>query len=261
MSFTDQYKLWMDADPAPVPEHALPNHTVLWLATNFEQLGPGKKFKVIGSLAVVAFFYLLRVGEYTPAKRSATKRTIPLRKCDIQLRRNGTLIPHSSPLDVLLTADAANICLENQKNGDRSSNVNHSATTNPHFCPVRSLARLIHELRDLDDSAALGSFCDNGTWQHVSADHMLGAVRLAAIHTRLVEDYGFDLKRIGTHSLRSGGATQLAANGYSADVIQALGRWKSDSYKRYIQHVMSVLTVGISNNMANLSFHHNTAAS
>ena len=261
MSFTDQFKLWDECDPAPVPEHALPNHTVLWLATNFEHLGPSKKLNVIGSLAVVAFFYLLRVGEYTPAPRSATKRTIPLRKCDVQLRRNGILIPHSAPLDVLLTADAANICLENQKNGDRSSNVNHSATSNPGFCPVRSLARLIHELRDRDDSAALGSFLDNGTWQHISATHMRSAVRLAAIRTRLVEDFGFDLNRIGTHSLRSGGATQLAANGYSAEIIQALGRWKSDSYKRYIQHAMSVLTVGIADNMANLSFHHNTAAS
>ena len=88
---------------------------------------------------------------------------------------------------------------------------------------------------------------------------MLSAVRIAAIRTRLVEDYGFEMKRIGTHSLRSGGATQLAANGYSAATIMALGRWKSQSYCRYIQHVMSVMTVGIAESMAQLSFHHITS--
>lgn len=230
------------------------------MATNLEHLGPTKKFNLIGSLAVVAFFYLLRVGEYTPARRSATKRTIPLRKCDIQLRRQGTIIPNHSPLEVLLTADAANICLENQKNGDRSSNVNHSTTGNPNFCPVRSLARLIHELRDMEDSAPLGAYMENGKRRKISADQMRGSVRLAAIRTRLVEDYGFDLKRIGTHSLRSGGATQLAALKYSAATIMALGRWKSDSYLRYIHHAVSTLTVGIAENMAKLSFYHHTAS-
>ena len=38
-----------------------------------------------------------------------------------------------------------------------------------------------------------------------------------------------------SHSFRIGGATSLASRGYSADVIQYLGRWASDSYKKYIR--------------------------
>jgi hypothetical protein len=37
------------------------------------------------------------------------------------------------------------------------------------------------------------------------------------------------------HSLRSGGATSLAEAGVSPDIIQAMGRWSSESFKIYIR--------------------------
>ena len=40
---------------------------------------------------------------------------------------------------------------------------------------------------------------------------------------------------VNTHSLRRGGASALAAAGVSHEIIKALGRWKSDAYKRYIE--------------------------
>ncbi|TFY77577.1 hypothetical protein EWM64_g6437 [Hericium alpestre] len=40
---------------------------------------------------------------------------------------------------------------------------------------------------------------------------------------------------IGGHSLRSGGATFFAAEGWPDDRIQALGRWSSDAFRIYIQ--------------------------
>jgi hypothetical protein len=38
-----------------------------------------------------------------------------------------------------------------------------------------------------------------------------------------------------THSFRIGAATQEATMGKSDDEIMNMGRWKSDSYKRYIR--------------------------
>lgn len=41
--------------------------------------------------------------------------------------------------------------------------------------------------------------------------------------------------RYGGHSLRAGGATLLASKGVSFDLIQALGRWSSETFRIYIR--------------------------
>jgi hypothetical protein len=69
-------------------------------------------------LIVLDFFFLLRVGEYTHSWDN--RRTIPLRKKDIQLWQAGTILPNDSPLDVLTSADLVTVCLENQKNGRKN---------------------------------------------------------------------------------------------------------------------------------------------
>jgi len=50
-----------------------------------------------------------------------------------------------------------------------------------------------------------------------------------------VREFGFDPAAFGAHSLRIGGASQLAASNLPATHIQALGRWTSECYQRYIR--------------------------
>ena len=40
---------------------------------------------------------------------------------------------------------------------------------------------------------------------------------------------------VNTHSLRIGGATLLSKSGVPEHVIQKIGRWASDCYKRYVK--------------------------
>ncbi|KAH8919584.1 hypothetical protein BT69DRAFT_1206803, partial [Atractiella rhizophila] len=40
---------------------------------------------------------------------------------------------------------------------------------------------------------------------------------------------------IAGHSLRSGGATHLAANGVPESIIQKIGRWSSEAFQIYIR--------------------------
>ncbi len=63
----------------------------------------------MADLIIIAFFYLLRVGEYTSPLKPWEKRTIALRDCDVHLWKDGILLPHSEGLAALLTADGATI--------------------------------------------------------------------------------------------------------------------------------------------------------
>jgi hypothetical protein len=40
---------------------------------------------------------------------------------------------------------------------------------------------------------------------------------------------------ISGHSMRAGGATSLAESGVAPNVIQAIGRWQSDSWQIYVR--------------------------
>jgi hypothetical protein len=48
-------------------------------------------------------------------------------------------------------------------------------------------------------------------------------------------DAGYDVTKFTGHSMRIGCATTLAANNVPDHLIQAIGRWSSDCYKRYIR--------------------------
>ncbi len=100
----------------------------------------------VADLVVVAFFYLLRVGEYTAPRNSQPKRTIPLQKCNVRLWRNGQLHDHKLDLHTLLCADSATILIANTKNGMKDAFVHHDAVGSD-ICPVTALlARNVGDL-------------------------------------------------------------------------------------------------------------------
>ena len=70
---------------------------------------------------------------------------------------------------------------------------------------------------------------------------------------------GYDLDRIGSHSLRTGGATHLKILGYDSDTIKKLGRWSSDTYLHYIQTQIGDLMAGIATQMAKVLRFHNVS--
>jgi hypothetical protein len=118
---------WKPEDPAPRPQQALPSstiHTIIMTCGNSLSL----KRCVTADLVMVAYFFLLRVGEYTPTtpKKGSAKRTIPLRKRDITFWHNTHTIPTDSPVEQLQQADGVTNNLANQKNGAKDAKVSHS---------------------------------------------------------------------------------------------------------------------------------------
>jgi len=239
-------------DPAPRPQLALPSSTILWIAINYGRHAV-TRMRTIGDLVVLAFFFLLRVGEYTTSTES--RQTVPLRRQDIKLWRNQTLLPHTLPLQELMAADAVTIYLDNQKNGFRGATLHHTASGNT-LCPVKCAARLVYQIAALPESTGLGTYVDpDGAVRQVTASEIRAAVQMGAAADNL-EAMGYDLTRIGSHSLRSGGATHLKLCGYDEVTIKKLGRWSSNTYLRYIQNQIGELTAGIATAMSRiLRFH------
>jgi hypothetical protein len=106
-----------------------------------------KKALAIGDLITIAFFFLLRVGEYTfPGKRLT--RTVQFRVQDVRFWKKETLLPTTATLAELTNADSATLWIDNQKNGQRRDTVHHFKTNNPRFNPVAALARHVTSIRN-----------------------------------------------------------------------------------------------------------------
>ena len=119
-------KKYHDDDPPAEPKLAIPMSTVETIARKYTF---SYHHRAVADLCIIAIFYLLRVGEYTTPAPAAQrlKRTIALRKCDIRLWCRGVLLNPNAPLNTLLTADSATICIANTKNGTKNAVVHHEA--------------------------------------------------------------------------------------------------------------------------------------
>ena len=111
-------------------------------------------------------------------------------------------------------------------------------------------------MHSMPGTAPLGSFHGSRGTQQVPAEAIRSAIRHSAVECGL-EAQGYVLNRIGSHSLRAGGAVMLKLCGYDSDMIKKLGRWRSETYLRYIQTQIANLTAGVARAMARrLRFHN-----
>ncbi len=110
----------------------------------------------------MAFFYLLRVGEYTTLSSKHEKRTIPLRKCDVRLWKDGKLLDHGLGRNALLEANSATISIANMKNGTKGAVVHHNAIGGI-ICPVAALAWRIANLQGMKVTCWLSMVCSRHT--------------------------------------------------------------------------------------------------
>ncbi len=114
---------------------------------------------------VVAFFYLLWVGEYTTLASKQEKRTIPLQKCDVRMWKDGKLLDHGLGRDALLEANSATISIANTKNGTKGAVVHHDAIGG--VIPVAPLARRIANLQGMKATCWLSMVCHTSDASHV----------------------------------------------------------------------------------------------
>lgn len=211
---------------------------------------------VLGDWALIAFYYLLRVGEYTEkSTRGDTKQTVAFRMKDVTFfhydeKNRLSQMPRNASDEQIMKAAGCTLRLSNQKNGWKNVCIFHFANGDDVTCPIRALGRRYCHIRahSSDSEEKLSAYFVNGVRYHLRDREVGESLKAAALKL----DYparGIPIESIDTHSLRTGGANALHLAGYSDREIQKMGRWRSDTFKEYIRENLSVFSQGMSASM------------
>jgi hypothetical protein len=252
------------ADPPAIPQMAVPVE-VAETAAKMGYMTANPRAQAVGDLTLIAFYYLLRSGEYTKPRKVQRNgrmvhatRTKQFQIKDIGFWKNGRILPRESPLHLLLTADSCTMKISNQKNG-RTGQTLHQESTGPTGA-VASVARRVHHILSNGGSGEnlICDVCINNTWHSIEGSEIVSAVRTAAKALNL-QDKGIEPDMIGAHSLRAGGAMALKIMGYNDSTIRKFGRWTSDTWQMYIHSQISKLYEGVAQKMSTHIAYHNIA--
>ena len=117
LPFTHLLKSFRVRDPAPKPHVALPVHAIDQAAAACTDPNASPRETATAHLIVMAFYSLLRLGEYTLPPEHRTTCTVQFRICDIRFWQGQTLLPPTSNAAILATASSVTLIMDNQKKG------------------------------------------------------------------------------------------------------------------------------------------------
>ena len=225
--------------------------------------------QAIGDLAIIAFYYLLRVGEYTKprfvtinGRQVRATRTVQFHVRDVGFFKHGRILPRRSPLPTLLTADQCTLKITNQKKGRMGETITHETVAHLEHGPVKAAARRVfHILHNggSKDSLLCDYISDAGIWNAVTPTDMRTTLRTAVQQLKLHE-CGIDPDLVGVHSLRAGGAMALKLQGTEDTTIKKQGRWTSMTFLQYIHNQIAHLSKDLSTKMSTVLSFQNVAA-
>ena len=197
--------------------------------------------KSVSDMITIAFFFLLRPGEYTDTNSESTPFTLQ----DVQLFYG----PHQR-IDLRTATDAqlrnatyATLTFTTQKNGVRGEVIGLARSGDPLLCPVMALVRRILYLRrnGAPPNTPLSRLYRQpnvvlGGPKRVTPSHITTALRDAT--KSLGPSLGFLPSDVSARSLRAAGANALLLSNVDPNIIRLIGRWKSDEMLRYL-HVQA----------------------
>ena len=241
-------------DPPSIPQLAVPVSLVKYVVSAYANADTTNK--ATSELICVAFFYLLRVGEYTKPRRvkisgvwRRATRTQQFRVQDVGFFKDGKVVSRTSPLLALLAADAATLKISNQKNGKMGQTIHQESTGSQGA--VACLAQRVHHILSNggSDSQLICEVKKGQEWHSITRQHIVSQIKSAAVKLNLGQ-HGIDPDLIGSHSLRAGGAMALKLQQYSDTLIQKLGRWSSTTWLQYIHTQIAHLAKGVATKMS-----------
>ena len=246
-------------DPPPVPQLAVPIAVIKKVFALTHQPESSAHHNTIGDLITIAFFFLLRVGEYTKPrqarvngqwKRATRTKQFTVENVGFFLKDKN--VSRKSSLAELLACDSVTLRITNQKNGRMGQTMHVKAIPNALHCPVKALARRVFYILQNggNDSTLLCAVLDANTktWYSIESKEIIKMVRQGVILCGL-QDCGIDPDLVGAHSLRAGGAMAMKLNGCDTEEIMKHGRWRSLTFMMYIHNQIAHLSCDISQRM------------
>ncbi len=211
----------------------------------------------MGDASLYAFYYLLRIGEYTSkASRTDSKQTVEYKLEDVVFFKKNSAkqlrqLPLNAPDEDIMAADGCTLKLDNQKNGWKGVCVFQEWNGDDYYDGVRALGRRYCHIRRHTSNlkTKLSTYWEDGKRKSLSDKAVSRGLKMAAQALAYPETRGIPIERVNTHSLRSGGANALALSGYSDTQIQKMGRWKGATFKEYIREELATYSQGMSRDM------------
>lgn len=191
---------------------------------------PGRQ--AVTDMIVVAFYFLLRPGEYT----GTTRDDHPFLLKDVQLHHFSRLLNiMQDPIPLIQAANFAALTFTKQKNGTMNERLVHGLSGDARCCPVQAIIRLVihHRTHQSTLSTPLASYYSStGKLTRITASDVTDQLRHAAC---MLQHYtGISPTTISARSLRAGGAMALLSANVDHNIMQMLGRWHGDAMMRYL---------------------------
>ena len=234
-------------------EKALPICIIKLLALKKET----ESQRAISQLTIGAFFFACRSCEYLKVPKQDQHQTKQLTLGNIAFSKDGNVILHSNPN--LHLADSVSLTFESQKNDKKSETITQWNTDHTFLCPVKQWAAIVKRIGSYPGSSMttkVSAVLVHGRISHITQKQVNDALRDG------VKAYGESklqilASEVGTHSLRSGSAMAMYLGGIPVYAIQLIGRWKSDSFMKYLRKQIEQFTLGISSKMLTMQvFQH-----
>ena len=159
---------------------------------------------------MIAFYYLLWVGEYTiKSLQNNTKQTIQFMYKDVLFFKKNNpgqlrCLPQDAPTSLIATANGATLKLDNQKNGWTGICVYRESNGDNWHCPVRALTCCYLHLCDMGANSKTflsAHYDDKGQCSDITNEDVSKALKAASTVLDYPTAKGIPVDHIDTHSL------------------------------------------------------------
>ena len=252
---SQQLRSWNKTDPPPRRVRPAPVTLVLYLLNAaFAGEEPPAAEAAIADMICIAFYFLLRPGEYTGTTSDDT--AFSLNDIHLCLGTRRLDLEHSSTND-LKAATSVSLYFTTQKNQRKGDAIAHGRGGHPWCSPVLSTIRRILTHREFfashqipfTHSTIFASYYHRGHNLRIRAPDVTARLRHAA--SACFFTTGIPASVISARSLRAGGAMALFCGGVDPTGIKLLGRWESDSMMQYLHQDATPIMKRLSARMFN----------
>ena len=170
----------------------------------------------------LAFFLLLRASEYLVQNRSWSRSRV-IRGRDLQLKLNKETCDPGKAEELVVHIT------QSKTDQYNVGTIRNTFITKDEICPVKAMAEIYrvapHRFQSEQAENPLFLKTSGEPIRREEIQHLLELSAMA---------FGVNADRMGSHSLRIGGATALYHTVQDLEIVKRFGRWKSDAFHGYL---------------------------